>query len=444
MLFKSITYILLFLLLSSTCPSQDNSDKITLRFETNPEFRSKINIFGFYGTEVFLIDSFEIHNNEIVLTQKNYELYDGFYRLQFDSTIYDFIATPGDKITFNFNSNDFGNTLEIKNNPTNTLLIKLKKELFEINRSIQMFQTYDQNDTMYYAVAQEALHQLKIIKNNLIKEYLQKSDSKSFKILADIIREPINDTGEKSCDLFLNNLHLNDSISVRNNIISQKIIDYLAYCNNNELESFKAGVDQLLLSCDNNNFTRQYVLYFLLKLFNTVGPEEVFRYLVEKYYLQDACIDSNKSDNSEINKNINKLLNLLPGNTAPDFAVENLKGKEFKLSEFKIKNKMLLLFWSPECLYCDELLKELPQLKRKFKKNKIDLLLFSIVTEKQEWQIKSEKFFGINTSDLKGWQSNLLDNYSVNKTPFLILITKDRKILKYDFTFEEFKTEFLK
>lgn len=48
------------------------------------------------------------------------------------------------------------------------------------------------------------------------------------------------------------------------------------------------------------------------------------------------------------------------GMLAPDFSIKRLDGSEFKLSEFKGKKAVHMVFWTTWCTYC---MKKIPQLK---------------------------------------------------------------------------------
>src|SRR5690606_24637802 len=123
-----------------------------------------------------------------------------------------------------------------------------------------------------------------------------------------LVKNPIEAEEE-----YLKSMHLDDSIAIRTNYLSIKIIDYINKFYEPDEASFKLACDKLLKysSINKNNFN--YVLYFLLKIFNEVGPEIIFQYLVNNYYLKENCSDE-ISINNKLSTHINKVIAMLPGN----------------------------------------------------------------------------------------------------------------------------------
>jgi len=62
------------------------------------------------------------------------------------------------------------------------------------------------------------------------------------------------------------------------------------------------------------------------------------------------------------------------GSTVTDFKLPDLSGKTISLSDFRGR-RVLLIYWSPECGFCDMLAAEMPAVIAELKKNNADVLL---------------------------------------------------------------------
>lgn len=134
----------------------------------------------------------------------------------------------------------------------------------------------------------------------------------------------------------------------------------------------------------------------------------------------------------EVKEIIDKIRTVSVGAYAPDFSINNDRGQQVKLSDFRGKN-VVLFFWSPGCSHCKE---EVPYLKEDyniFKDQGLEIIGIAIETEdnKQEWLdvIKEYNMDWINLSELKLWQGDVTNLYSVKAVPYNLLIGSDGKII---------------
>ncbi|MDU1906202.1 MAG: TlpA disulfide reductase family protein [Dysgonomonas sp.] len=134
----------------------------------------------------------------------------------------------------------------------------------------------------------------------------------------------------------------------------------------------------------------------------------------------------------DIGEIINKSRRVEIGKDAPDFSIKDMNGDIINLSDFRGKY-VLLNFWSPDCGNCKE---EIPILKENYNKYKDKgFVIVSIAVEdesnKQKWldAIKEYSLDWINASDLKMWQSPILELYNIKAVPHNLIINPSGKIV---------------
>lgn len=137
----------------------------------------------------------------------------------------------------------------------------------------------------------------------------------------------------------------------------------------------------------------------------------------------------------DIRELIDKSWNVEIGKDAPGFTLTGLDGSTVSLSDFRGKY-VLLNFWSPDCHTCKE---EIPVLKENYDKyREQDFVIVSVVIEdedhREKWSDAVEKYNmnWVNISDLKMWQSPLIEMYNVQFVPHNLLIGPDGKIVAKD------------
>ena len=118
---------------------------------------------------------------------------------------------------------------------------------------------------------------------------------------------------------------------------------------------------------------------------------------------------------------------------APDFKLENMKGKQVKLSDYLEKGLVILDFWATWCAPCKKELPELSKLQEKYK-DKITVLAVSVdkprSKDKAKAHVKSQKMKFVTLFDSKKDVQKL---YNITNIPRTLIIAPDCTIL-YDHT----------
>lgn len=170
---------------------------------------------------------------------------------------------------------------------------------------------------------------------------------------------------------------------------------------------------------------REFLTEFYLQYFMGLNNEDMVLYLLQKD--EDNCETDVKTSDL-----IQTLKSLKKGLQAPEIILTDLDGHQKKLSEScKKKGVTALVFFSPTCPHCHELLKELAELKDQ---NVDALNVFTIASGNKE---VTEKFVSENQYDwitcvyerLSSQEVNPFNDYAVLKVPTLVLIDSDQKLI---------------
>lgn len=198
------------------------------------------------------------------------------------------------------------------------------------------------------------------------------------------------------------------------------LIDFLKETEPSALET---SIDQLLAAVNLESPRGQTVLSELIEIFDMYSMESLKNKYLAKAQGLTCTINDRLSGTLEQNRK-----------TAVGAIFENYKfenptnTKEKSIYDIKT-DKKVVVFWSSTCSHCEtELPKFIPHYKDMKSKN-IEIIGFSLDSNKESYEAKAKMYPWINASELKGWYSPVAEKYNVRATPSYFILDKDNKIL---------------
>jgi hypothetical protein len=181
----------------------------------------------------------------------------------------------------------------------------------------------------------------------------------------------------------------------------------------------------------------------LMALYQQLGRNiPVFDYKTDFHYyeLVDSSLASlypGSEAVKDLDKKVTELRNLLrteKGSVAPAIELPDMSGNKQSLLSLRGKY-VLLVFWASwSSQSCAEITK-LSQVCKDYGVKDLKMFMVSLDRSRESWMKRTEELNaeGIQVSDLKYWDSPLVEIYRISQLPVLYLLDKNGKIVNKDF-----------
>lgn len=132
----------------------------------------------------------------------------------------------------------------------------------------------------------------------------------------------------------------------------------------------------------------------------------------------------------EIEAYMARMAPLAVGQVAPDFTLETPDGKPLSMHSVKGKVKMLD-FWASWCAPCRAENPNVVELYKKYSPKGLEIVGISLDENKDQWKqaIKDDKLSWKQMSDLKGWESEVVQLYRIGGIPHTVILDENNVIV---------------
>lgn len=384
-----------------------------------------------YLNNMILIDSCAIHRNGKFGFKEPFQSL-GYYQLGFDDTnCIELILNPSESEVELYFSNILlkDGVVVLKSNENQLLWANkhLSKTLLVPKKQLYIKRSWvPQSDSTSRTNFSNQLQWFDSIQVSFI-EAIAKQYPTSFFAKTALLSLPRKGLTESS---YFNDIDFNDTTLLHSPVFQIRIIGFLlAYTQYTET-GFKEAINRILMASSINERSNSFCLNYLLELFDKLGPEMVFQYIVENYVLKNACSEQMMDEHFMPRVSSYKLL--LPGNKAPNFNARNQLGEPLELDNLLKNNRFVVLFfWSSGCDFCKGQTTPLKNTYKALKDNGIEVLGISLDNDIIFWQnyLKSEQLPWLNVHIQKSWESEVAQLYKINKTPTFYLVSSNATIV---------------
>jgi peroxiredoxin len=430
--------------------------KITLKFTDLKLKDSLVYLANYYGKalpSIYTTDSARFDKNNVAVFQSNEKILGGIYIMLLGDhkTYFEFLLDNGDEMSITATSTNLPGGLVFKGSPENERFIAYERFLNEYGITQQVLQKEiatakskkDSDDVRKRAF--ESSKGLNDYRENYIAKYPGSILANVFDALSLPQVPPgkhklANGKEDSSFAYRYYKAHYWDKFNFKDDrlihtpLYDAKLDEYMNKLVLPNVDSVEMEADMLLARTRGQKELFKYTLWWL-KTFaqnsKIMGMDEVFVYLVEKYFMKG---DADWLAKEDLDKHIAYAQKIAPnvlGNPAPPLEMQDIAGKQISLSSIKAKYT-LLVFWAPDCGHCQVEMPKIDSLYRSVLKAKgVKIYAVRVEDDPQTWQ----KY--IKEHHLEDWthvydperHSDFRTQYNVYTTPVIYLLDEKKNII---------------
>ena len=221
-------------------------------------------------------------------------------------------------------------------------------------------------------------------------------------------------------DDIINFLNTSNNFLETSSLLRPILISFLS---NSNKASLNVETDKLLKTVNIETPRGQTVLSELIDIFDVYSLKDLkTKYLAEAKALKCTI-------NERLSGTIKSNDNTAIGAVFPNYKfLSPLNTKAKSLHEVKA-DKKVLIFWASTCPHCEKEIGEMMTKYAELKSKNIDVVGFSLDTDKTAYADKVKLLPWINDTELKGWYSSYVETYNIHATPTFYVVDASNKIV---------------
>ncbi len=195
-----------------------------------------------------------------------------------------------------------------------------------------------------------------------------------------------------------------------------------------------------------NSTIRSFAIDIIQKNFSSLVSLSASQYLdkqkdVELLEQLNDSLKKELGDNSYVaafSKQVEDMKRLPLGSMAPEIKLQSPEGKEISLSS--LKGKIVVIdFWASWCNPCRREMPQMAELYKKYKGKGVEIYGVSLDDNMDAWKtaIDHDHITWIQVSELKKWDSKVVQMYGIEEIPNSILLDQSGKIVAKELHLEE-------
>ncbi|MEI7499374.1 MAG: redoxin domain-containing protein [Bacteroidota bacterium] len=445
--------IALFIILSLNffSPSYGQQEYL-IKFKINGLKDTTCLIGNYYSSGTYIKDTLTVDATGHCVFKAPADLPKGLYIFIItDKKYFDFIIDKDHEFTIETDVRDLIQKMVIKNSPDNELFYKYLNFNREKYAFIQDFQNKlknaaDKKDSteIYTKIITDQSKELISYKLDVVKNYPDAFISFMINAMKEpeVPEAPILPNGRKDSTFsyryykshFWDDVDFSDSRLLRTPVFYNKLKKYFDYVVLQIPDSIKREVDAMVEKARPDKEMFKYIIWFTTYRYETsdiMGFDEIFVYIIDKYYVTGQASWVDKTTNETIIKKANKIRGLLIGRTAPDMIMQDTSFNLVSLHNIKAKY-LMILFWDPDCSHCEQ---DMPKIKATYDtyKKKYGLEIFAVCSDtsmvKMKKKIKKNNMTWINVNGPRTLTGDFHDSYDIISTPVIYILNERKEII---------------
>ena len=441
---KRLTLILLALLplVSAAKPTY----KFTLQIDGNTD--SMLIMGYYYAQHTYSCDTAVNNGKGRFVFEGNRDLLPGLYFFTDTKGRYVDFVVYHEKPEFKFHTDqrDWQQNMTVKGSKENTLFFNFHRATNNFYREMEEAKAA-LGDTAYMEFRARQMKRIDSLRMATIEEHPETMLSRMMLATKDVDIPPDSLEGNERYFWFMHHyfdyIPLDDDFIIRTPkaVFYQHVMDYVdRHMRGLPPSMINPLLDSMIDRSEKAPEVFKWLVHTMTEKYlqsNVMVYDEVYVHLVQRYYATGKAVWSSPSVVDEQVERAAKWERLLVGREAPELILFDTLQRAWSLHHMQGRYT-LLLFWSPTCGHCREII---PEIYKTFERvaDSLDMTAFAILSEPDDGTVKKwKKFIADNKMNsprwvhLNGGEANVdwREVYDIQTTPQIYLIdNKDHKFL---------------